>query len=198
MTVATATRHRRAPARPTEAGGEPRPRPGRHAIVVFGCAVLDDGTPSPALARRLERAFEAALADPSALVVVSGGAVASAHPEGQVMRRWLTARGLAPQRILVEDQARFTLENAELVAPMLKRANVREVTLVTERFHMVRSAHLLQVAMAGKGLTQTTLNLAPADDRLSGRALVERAVREAKAFRRDVVNQLGVRLRELF
>jgi uncharacterized SAM-binding protein YcdF (DUF218 family) len=183
--------------RSSEAALDRRPRQGRHAVVVFGCAVLKDGTPSPALQRRLERALEAALADPAALVVVSGGAVASDHPEGRVMRDWLVARGIPPQRIVVEDQARFTLENAELVAPLLQRAGVGEVTLVTERFHMLRSAHLLQVALVGRGLTQTALNLAPADDRLAGRALVERAVREAKAFRRDVVNQLGVRLREL-
>jgi uncharacterized SAM-binding protein YcdF (DUF218 family) len=132
-----------------------------HALVVLGCPVDANGQPRPPLRRRLERALEEAVRDPRALVVVTGGAVES-EPEGPAMARWLLRQGLPPGRLVVEDQARYTLENAELVAPLLRRAGVRRVSLITDDFHMGRSQALLASALEAHGAGQVEISPAPA------------------------------------
>jgi uncharacterized SAM-binding protein YcdF (DUF218 family) len=131
-----------------------------HALVVLGCPVDADGQPRPPLRRRLERALEEAARDPRAVVVVTGGAVES-EPEGPAMARWLLRHGLAPGRLVVEDQARYTLENVE-VAPLLRQAGVRRVSLITDDFHMGRSQALLASALEARGAGQVEIRPAPA------------------------------------
>ena len=60
---------------PTVAQLPARWRPDRLAIVVFGCPVLADGTPSPSLQDRLDAALLLHARYPSALIIASGGAV---------------------------------------------------------------------------------------------------------------------------
>jgi uncharacterized SAM-binding protein YcdF (DUF218 family) len=186
------------PASPVRAAVEPARGRAQRAIVVFGCAVYKGGVPSPGLVRRLEAALELAKDDPQAKVFVSGGAVRSEVTEAEAMRRWLVEHGIDEGRIVMEDRARYTLQNAEHVAPMLARAKVSQVTLVTERFHMPRSEYLLRRALDAAGLRETSLSLAPAADELEGLARWSRSVREARAHARDTLSQLGYRLRDLF
>lgn len=125
--------------------------PTDHAIVVFGCAVEADGTPSPGLRSRLERALEEAKKNPTARVLVSGGAVASAINEAETMRDVLVAAGLPRRRVVLEPASRFTVENAELSAQMVKNMGATRVTLVTEAFHVPRSEALMKQALAAAG-----------------------------------------------
>ena len=60
---------------PTVAQLPARWRPDGLAIVVFGCPVLADGTPSPSLQDRLDAALLLHARYPSALIIASGGAV---------------------------------------------------------------------------------------------------------------------------
>ncbi|MGZ6124244.1 MAG: YdcF family protein [Myxococcales bacterium] len=124
---------------------------GCHAIVVFGAAVDPDGRPRRPLVRRLRRALAEAAADPRALVVVSGGRVRGRPAEAPAMRNWLVAEGLDPARIIVEPEARSTSENARHCAALIARRGFRRVTLVTERYHMLRARFLLVRALTGQG-----------------------------------------------
>lgn len=134
-----------------------------HAVVVFGAPARDDGRPGPSLASRLSRALAALEADPSAaVVVVSGGAVKGTN-EAEAMRRWLVGQGVAPSRVVVEPEARFTLENAELSAALVANTGADRVTLVTEAFHMGRASALMQQALRDAGVA-AELRLAPATD----------------------------------
>ena len=54
-------------------------QPTQLAIVVFGCPVLPDGTPSPGLQDRLDAALGLHAQYPDALIIASGGAVRSLH-----------------------------------------------------------------------------------------------------------------------
>lgn len=138
----------------------------RHAIIVFGAPVGRDGRPRRPLARRLEQALREARLDPAALVLVTGGPADGRPAEAAVMRDWLVARGLAPERILCEAHARSTRENARFSAPLLARAGVARVTLVTDRFHLRRSRYLLRRALAASGLEDVRLaaSAAPAEN----------------------------------
>lgn len=155
--------------------------PAEHVIVVFGSPAGPDGRPAPPLAARLARALEAWRADPSALLVVSGGAVKGARESG-VMRRALEAAGVPAHRVVEEGAARFTLENAELSAPLVARSGARKVSVVTERFHMGRAAALMRGALAGQG-SKAQVVTAPAPD------AARRPRGEGDKLARDLVSQ---------
>lgn len=165
----------------------------------MGAAAGADGTPSPALQRRLERALLELIDDPDAIVIVTGGAVKSHAVEAHVMQRWLIERGVAPERIHVEDKARISIENAELVMPIVARvldasATEATLTIVTERYHMKRSRTLFERALghhasAHASLARIDVREAAAPDGLTGSALMQRAIRELGKLLRDVATQ---------
>lgn len=137
-------------------------RPRRaHAVIVFGCPARRNGHVGPALRRRLERGLEVAQADTEAVVIVSGGDMAG-PAEAPIMRAWLVANGLPPERIVVEDRARSTIENALFVAPMLRKLSVDRVTLVTSRFHAQRATVLLRLALRRSDLARVHVDTLPA------------------------------------
>jgi hypothetical protein len=148
-------------------------------VVIFGCPTRPDGRVSPALRRRLERGLDAARQDPDAVVIVTGGAIAG-PAEAPVMRAWLVARGLDPERVTVEDQARSTIENALLVTPMLRDLEVDRVTLVTSRFHVRRAAVLLRLALRRAKLPSVRVEVHSAPDGPSDGKRVTAAIEAAK------------------
>ncbi|HSI06795.1 MAG: YdcF family protein [Myxococcota bacterium] len=115
----------------------------RSVIVVFGSATLPNGQPGRSLTARLQRALREARLDRKAPIVVSGGPVLG-PPEARVMQRWLVTRGVARERIVVEDQALFTLDNVSRVAPLIAGLKAAQVKLVTSPAHMQRSRTLLE------------------------------------------------------
>ena len=135
------------------------------AILVFGAAVDRDGTPRGPLTRRLRRALVEAAADPGAMVIVSGGRVRGRPAEATIMRDWLVAEGLDAGRILLEPEARSTHENARHCADLIADRGFRRVTLVTERFHVLRARFLLARALASRGL-RIELRISAAPDQL--------------------------------
>lgn len=84
---------------------------GRLGVVILGLLLNDDGTPRPGLIRRLEKGLAVLESRPDAVVVVSGGMPRSGRVEAVVMREWLEARGIAPERIHEEGYSRDVIEN---------------------------------------------------------------------------------------
>lgn len=169
----------------TASSPSPESVPSGHAIVVFGAAVGADGAPGPHLRSRLELALDHARRDPSARVVVSGGAVHNAHNEGQVMAAWLTARGVEPSRIVVDPLARHTGDNGDNVAALLRGSGVRRITLVTSRFHMARSRFHLRAALRTNGLGRVRIARAAAPDGFRAMARARTSLGEYRKIARD-------------
>lgn len=94
---------------------------------------------------RLTDAVALARLYPEAKIVFSGGEgiIDRGEPEAATAERFLLSQGIAPQRLVLEDQARNTDENAELTAEMLGEAGGRSI-LVTSAFHMPRSMGLFR------------------------------------------------------
>jgi uncharacterized SAM-binding protein YcdF (DUF218 family) len=113
----------------------------------------------------LRHALAEAAADPQALVIVSGGRVRGRPAEGPVMRDWLLSEGLDAARIVVEAEARSTRENARHCATLIADGRFARVTLVTERFHVLRARLLLARALASRGL-RVELRISAAPDHL--------------------------------
>jgi uncharacterized SAM-binding protein YcdF (DUF218 family) len=132
------------------------------AIVVLGCRVLPDGTPSPALLRRLRRAAALAREWPRAVVVVTGGD-RHGRSEAGVMAAWLAAVGIGPARIREEQRARSTLENARFVVPILAALGAEHVAVVTDAYHVRRGLVLLGRGLRAAGVTGVRLSPAPVE-----------------------------------
>lgn len=110
-------------------------------VLVLGCRVMGE-TPSLMLGARLEAAIDLLEEFPQAVCVVSGGMGAGEDiTEAEAMRRYLTARGIAPERILCEDKSTSTSENiafsAELIRPL--EVSGSELAIVTSGFHQYRA-----------------------------------------------------------
>lgn len=111
------------------------------AIVVLGAGV--NGTaPSLSLETRLDAALAYALDHPEVPIVVSGSQGPGEEiSEAACMYGWLTARGVPPERILLEDRARDTEENIRYSLALLEERGIAgSVAVVTSGYHLCRAA----------------------------------------------------------
>jgi uncharacterized SAM-binding protein YcdF (DUF218 family) len=73
-------------------------------------------------------------------VIISSGPVGTPAPvEARVIARELEDWGISPDRIVVEDRARNTHENAVYVAAIAEERGWRDLVMVTSAFHMRRA-----------------------------------------------------------
>lgn len=112
---------------------------GAHAIVVLGYE-LQDGEMADELKGRCDAAAALANAFPQSLLVCSGGATGSNNPEGHteagLMKDYLVSVcGIAAERILMDERAMTTADNAVNTMAMLRERNITAMTLVTSAYH---------------------------------------------------------------
>lgn len=113
--------------------------PAAEAALVMGAAQYD-GRPSPAFARRLDRAAGLHRDGCVKHVWVSGGQAPGARTsEGEAGARYLVKQGLPPEAVHAETEARSSLEAVRNTAPALA---ARSVVLVTDDLHAWRTATL--------------------------------------------------------
>lgn len=109
------------------------------AIVCLGAANAGDGSPEPgdAARRRAETCVDLHLAG-VAPVILFTGAGNEAASNADAMASVARARGVSPEAILVEPEARSTIQNAAFGLRLLPDGASRLV-LVTDAFHLPRS-----------------------------------------------------------
>jgi uncharacterized SAM-binding protein YcdF (DUF218 family) len=110
--------------------------PGVLPTVVLGARVFEDGTPSAALAGRVETAVQLLRDGKTTRLVLSGGSLGGRPTEASVMSRLALSAGAPREALLLEDQSRSTFENALRSAELLE---TREILLVTCDFHLARA-----------------------------------------------------------
>jgi uncharacterized SAM-binding protein YcdF (DUF218 family) len=86
------------------------------------------------------------------------------------MRSWLVERGVDPKRIQVEAAARSTRDNARFTVPLIRRTGASHVTIVTERYHVLRSVSNMKAALREAGLKKVGVDAIAAPDDLRGEA----------------------------
>lgn len=112
--------------------------------IVLGAMVRPDGTPSPALERRVRHAVTLAGQGRARNLLMSGGPVAHPEPEAHVMRDMAVAQGVPAGRVHVESQSRNTIQNALLSAPMLTARGWSRAVVVTDAFHLPRALYVFR------------------------------------------------------
>lgn len=114
--------------------------------MIFGAAVREDGSPSGSLRRRCEAALRAGRQCAAPLYLVTGGVGRHGPAEGVVMRDWLIGHGVDAASIIVEDQARDTLQSVRLCARLLKqRDDVQRLRVCSSAYHAPRCVLLLRL-----------------------------------------------------
>lgn len=116
------------------------PSTGPQTLVVPGCQIRGD-RPSQMLARRLNRALEYLRTNPDSVAVLSGGVGDGLSiSEAEVMKKYLTQAGIAPERCFLEPDSRNTEQNLEFSARVIAENNLpSDVIIVTDSFHELRS-----------------------------------------------------------
>ena len=113
------------------------------AVVVLG-AGLNGTQPSLSLYTRLTVALDYLEENPAVPVVLTGGrGYGEEITEAQCMYDWLTARGVDPARLILEEQAGNTAENFAFSKELLEEQGIDpaedSVAVVTNDFHIARS-----------------------------------------------------------
>lgn len=94
------------------------------AIVILGAGLNADGSMRDELIRRLKAGLVCAEQYPNAYVVCTGGGTAKENKdatEAGRMGAWLLENGLDADRLILEDQSRSTIENAQFTLEILCR-----------------------------------------------------------------------------
>ena len=116
--------------------------PERPYLIVLGAAVYGD-QPSLTLVRRLEGALDYLNTYPDSVAIVSGGmGPGETVTEGQAMFDWLVARGVSPERVLIEDRATSTRENLEFSFDIIRARGDEpsgNVAIVSSAYHLYRA-----------------------------------------------------------
>ena len=113
--------------------------PAADYLIVLGCQVR--GTvPSRMLRQRIDAAADYLNTYPDAIAIVSGGMGPGEDiTEAQCMYSCLTAAGIDPDRILLEDQATSTSEN---LCFSLELMETDSVAIVSNEFHLYRAGQM--------------------------------------------------------
>ena len=113
------------------------------AVIVLGAGV-NGSEPSLSLLLRLEAALDYLSDKPEIPVVVTGSQGPGEEiSEAQCMADWLMARGVAADRILLENQADNTEENIRFSKALLAEAGVEladDIAVVSSDYHLYRAS----------------------------------------------------------
>ena len=114
-------------------------------IIVLGAQMKPAG-PSVVLKFRLDAAYDYLTENENTLCILSGGQ-GSNEPcsEAEGMYLYLTDRGIAPERLIMEDKSTDTSENIAYSKELIGRTDV-SVGIVTNNFHVFRGVRLAKTA----------------------------------------------------
>jgi uncharacterized SAM-binding protein YcdF (DUF218 family) len=109
------------------------------AIVVLGYGLNDDGTMRTILRRRVLTGLTVAQFFPQSPIIVTGGNPRNGNTEAGQMRKMLLLLGFPDNRIIVEDKANSTVQNARYSVPLAEEAGTSGIILVTSSTHQDRA-----------------------------------------------------------
>ena len=120
-------------------------------VILLGGGIDKDGKLPKSVIARVEKTAEYLNQHPDSICVVTGGTLKwLPYPEAPELKNQLIKRGVASERILVEDQALDTIQNFQLSSKMLadfRGVSIQEVldtptAVVTSSYHLRRSERL--------------------------------------------------------
>jgi uncharacterized SAM-binding protein YcdF (DUF218 family) len=140
------------------------PEPDKDFIIILGCGIRKDGTPSPLLRGRVDRALRFAekqeeLTGKKPIFVPSGGRGPDEPiSEAASMKGYLLEQGIPEERILVEDRSRDTFENMKFSKEIIWAVDPKgKVAFSTTNYHVFRGGlYARRVKMRAVGMGAKT------------------------------------------
>jgi uncharacterized SAM-binding protein YcdF (DUF218 family) len=116
------------------------PAPQNATLILLGCQVRGEA-PSLMLANRMETALIWLIDNEDAVCVLSGGQGPGENiTEAECMRRWLIARGIADDRLFLEEKSTSTWENIRFSEYIIGENGLStNVVIATDGFHQLRA-----------------------------------------------------------
>ncbi|MBQ6263240.1 MAG: YdcF family protein [Clostridia bacterium] len=122
------------------------PAPDRDYLIILGCAIRKDGTPTPLLAGRIDRAIkfyekQKSETGKELLFVTSGGKGSDETlSESAVMKRYLIEHGIPEDRIVEENKSVDTYQNMKFSKEKIDAIDPSgKIAFSTTNFHVFRS-----------------------------------------------------------
>ena len=112
------------------------------AAIVLGAAVYRD-VPSPVFEERIRHAVQLYRERVVGRLVMTGGlSLGDRLTEAEAARNWSTGHGVPADAVLLEDRSRTTEQNLAFALPILQRAGLGRVLIVSDPLHMRRALAL--------------------------------------------------------
>ena len=122
------------------------PEKNKDFLIVLGCGLKPDGTPTPLLRGRLDRAlafYEAQKAEtgkPLTFVTSGGRGSDETVSESAAMRQYLMAHGVPAERLIEEDRSTNTFENMQFSKEKIWEIDPgAKIAFSTTNYHVFRS-----------------------------------------------------------
>lgn len=128
-----------APAGPAQAAPPPPKDFSKPAVVILGYGLNPNGTMQTILRRRVLTGLAVVQFFPQSPIIVTGGNPRNGNTEAGQMRKMLRLLGFPEDRIIVEDRANSTVQNAAFSVPLARDAGTTGIILVTSSTHQDRA-----------------------------------------------------------
>ncbi len=107
-------------------------------IIVLGAGLIGERV-TPLLAARIDKGIELLARNPKAMLIMSGGQGPGEDlAEGRAMADYAVQKGVAAEKIMIEDKSRSTEENLRFSRELMSGEKPR-VILVTTAYHVFRA-----------------------------------------------------------
>lgn len=164
---------------------------GNTAIVTLGYALNPDGSMHDILIKRLETTLSMAKNKPDSLIVLTGGVPQNNKTEGRLMADWLVKNGVRQDRIIEENYATSTVDNALLSSYVLARHKIDHATIISSASHVRRAQTLFEIASWNTGPKNITFDTVAYPDKPL-QDLKEASENELLGIYRDALRTYGM------
>ena len=114
-------------------------------LIVLG-AGINGTSPSLSMINRLVAAFDYLSRYPESTAVLTGGqGPGESIPEAEAMRIWLERQGIAPGRLLIEDESTSTLENIVFALEIIESDAgdiTKPIAIASSEYHLYRAKYI--------------------------------------------------------
>lgn len=82
---------------------------------------------------------ETVITDETKTIILTGGSLDEEKTEAEVLQGELIKKGIAEERLLLEDRSTSTYENLIFSRPLIENRNCETVDILTHDFHLART-----------------------------------------------------------
>ncbi len=122
-------------------------------LLILGGDIIGEETPSPQLLDRMRAAAEYLIENPDVIAVACGGCFRKEQKksEAEIIANYLVEKGIAKERILLEDKSTTTFENFEFGTQIIKSNAQKElddikIAFLSSSYHIHRASVIAKMS----------------------------------------------------